>query len=185
MWLRTLYIISFIFYGCSLQESPCICTAVSCPQIGENDIVMGNNEAKMTYIYESHNDIPVVISAKGVLMPESLDNGSKTNDCVRKYARMLEDDGNQSCDAGHILANRLGGYGTQPLNIFPQNSTINEGVFAQFEGKIYDCMKNSSVGYLNWDFYYSSSQHTQPNKVIYSAEFENSTCEKLYQEFSN
>ena len=185
MWLRTLYIIPLIFSGLTAQDSPGVCTTVPFPEVGENTIIMGNGNAEMTYIYESHNNFPVVVSAKGTLNPESLDNGSGTNDCVRKYARMLEDGGEQSCDAGHILANRLGGYGNQPLNIFPQNSTINEGIFAQFEGKIYDCMKNSSVGYLNWEFIYPGSQYTQPNKVIYSAEFENSSCEKLYQEFTN
>lgn len=185
MWVRTLYIFSLIFSGFSDQESPCVCTTVPCPEAGENNMVMGNGSAQMTYVYESHNNIPVVVSAKGILTPESLDHGSQTNDCVRKYARMLEDDGEQSCDAGHILANRLGGYGNEPLNIFPQNSTINQGVFAQFEGEIYDCMRTSSVGYLSWEFNYEGSQHTQPNQVIYSAEFENSSCGKLYQEFTN
>jgi hypothetical protein len=35
---------------------------------------------------------------------------------------MLDDDGVKDCDAGHILANRLGGPGNQPINIFPQVS---------------------------------------------------------------
>jgi len=186
MWLRTLYIISFFFSGSSLlQESPCVCTTVPCPQVGENEIVMGNGGVQMTYVYESHNNIPVVVSAKGVLTPESLDHGTETTSCTQKYSRMLEDDGEQSCDAGHIIANRLGGYGNEPLNIFPQNATINRGSYAQFEGDIYDCMRTSSKGYLNWVFNYPGSQHTQPNQVIYSAEFENSTCGSLYQEFSN
>ncbi len=33
---------------------------------------------------------------------------------------MLDDDGVKDCDAGHILAHRLGGPGNQPINIFPQ-----------------------------------------------------------------
>ena len=57
MWLRTLYIISLIFSGSSLEDSPCVCTTVPCPQVGANDIVMGNGGAEITYIYESHNNI--------------------------------------------------------------------------------------------------------------------------------
>jgi hypothetical protein len=167
------------------QSSQCICTTVPCPQIGENNIIMGNGGANITYFYEEHNNIPVVIKGEGYVYPSSLGNGSDTTSCTRKYARMLEDDGADSCDAGHILANHMGGYGNQPLNIFPQNSTINKGLYNQYEGKIYDCILNASYGFLTWDFYYETSQNTQPNKVIYTAKFENSICEPLYEEFTN
>lgn len=39
---------------------------------------------------------------------------------TQNYSRSLDDDGVQDCDAGHILAHRLGGPGNQPINIFPQ-----------------------------------------------------------------
>jgi hypothetical protein len=165
-------------------QSTCICTTVPCPQEGINNIIMGNGHAKMEYNYILQNDIPVVSLANGILDPQSLDNGSETTTCTRKYARMLEDDGADNCDAGHILAHRLGGYGNEPLNIFPQNSTINQGSFNQFESKIYACMQNSTQGQLHWEFYYSEKK-TQPYKVIYSAYFENSYCEPLYKEFTN
>jgi hypothetical protein len=162
-----------------------VCTTVPCPVIGENDIVMGNGGVQMSYVYELHNTMPVVVSAKGTLTPESLDHGTDTTSCTQKYSRILEDDGEQSCDAGHILANRLGGYGNEPLNIFPQNSSINRGSYAQFEGDIYDCMQSSSQGFLTWEFIYPGSQYTQPTHVKYSATFADSTCESLYEEFSN
>ena len=72
----------------------------------------------------------VVSEAKATLLPESLGKGTDTTDCTRKYSRMLEDDGYSNCDAGHILAKHLGGYGNEPLNIFPQNHSINSGIFA-------------------------------------------------------
>ncbi len=50
----------------------------------------------------------------------NMDTGSDTTSCTQSYSRMLDDDGVQDCDAGHILAHRLGGPGNQPLNIFPQ-----------------------------------------------------------------
>ena len=99
---------------------------------------------------------------------------------------MLEDDGKQDCDAGHILANRLGGYGNTPINIFPQDATINRGEYAQFEGDIYNCLyENTEYAYLEWVFYYESNNHTMPYQVKYSAEFTNSDCDDLYSIFSN
>jgi hypothetical protein len=74
------------------------------------------------YMYTLNaNNIPVVSSASVTITPADLDNkGSDTVDCTQKYARNLDDDGSRDCDAGHILANRLGGPGNSPLNIFPQ-----------------------------------------------------------------
>jgi len=180
-----LCIFFLIAYIGNTQESSCFCTTVPCPEVGENNIIMGKGGANVTYYYEEHNNIPVIVKGVGIINNSSLHNGSDTTSCTRKYARSLEDDGYDSCDAGHILANRLGGYGNQPLNIFPQNATINEGIFSQFEGKIYDCMVNSSEGYLEWGFYYKSINNTQPYKVSYYADFTDSPCSSLYEEFDN
>ena len=37
--------------------------------------------------------------------------GTDTTSCTQKYSRLLDDDGVKNCDAGHILARRLGGPG--------------------------------------------------------------------------
>jgi hypothetical protein len=71
-------------------------------------------------VYESHNGVPVVISASTTVLKSNLDKGTDTTSCTQDYSRSLDDDGVQDCDAGHILANRLGGSGNQPINIFPQ-----------------------------------------------------------------
>lgn len=183
--MRLLYILCILLFTRTCSSTSCICTTVACPEVGENNIIMGKGGANITYTYEDHNGIHVVVYATGTLTRESLNNGSETTECTRKYARMLEDDGEQTCDAGHILANRMGGYGNEPLNIFPQNSTINQGVYNQFEGKIYNCMLNSSLGILTWEFYYESDEKTQPNHVDYYAKFEDSPCDPLYEGFSN
>ncbi len=175
----------FLFYLVNVS-SDCVCTTVPCPQQGDNALLMGQGNANMTYQYNLQHNYQVVISAQGVININSLDNGTETTTCTRKYSRMLEDDGEQVCDAGHILARRLGGYGNEPLNIFPQNSTINQGVFAQFEGQIYDCMqKGGEVGYLSWDFLYENTEHTMPYRVIYKASFSNPICSDLEGDFSN
>jgi len=185
MWVYIL-LFSHLFYGITIiHASDCVCTSVSCPVQGENDIIMGNGNADLTYIYEEHKQHNVVVHVNGIITPESLDTGTKTTDCTRKYSRMLEDDGEQSCDAGHILARSLGGYGNLPMNIFPQNATINEGIFSQFEGKIYNCMKDALAGYLTWDFIYESNEHTMPYMVNYSAKFDEGSCGELSSSFPN
>jgi hypothetical protein len=99
---------------------------------------------------------------------------------------MLEDDGLENCDAGHIMANRLGGYGNEPINIFPQKFSINRGPYAQFEGKIYECIKSgANQATLNWNFSYETTNHTMPNKVVYSAQFDKGDCTHLEDTFSN
>lgn len=168
----------------SVTPEYCVCTTVECPIQGENSLVMGDGNANMSYIYNQHGDYLVVVSAKGTITPESLDNGSETTTCTQKYSRMLDDDGVQDCDAGHILANRLGGYGNHPLNIFPQDPSTNRGIYSQMEGKIYDCMHTANEGYLSWEFIYANSTSTKPINVIYSAEFDKG-CEGIKETFPN
>jgi len=170
----------------TLTQSDCVCTTVPCPTEGNNHIIMGNGSADMNYIYKFHNNYEVVVSASGTITPHSLDNGSGTTSCTQHYSRILEDDGEQNCDAGHILANRLGGYGNIPTNIFPQNSSINRGTYAQFEGDIYDCIKNgANSGFLSWEFYYDNDEHTMPNSVKYVAKFDGGSCDTFSTLFLN
>lgn len=180
-------LISFLaFLRLYLTYAGCVCTTVPCPVEGNNTIVMGNGFALIDYIYENHRDYEVVVSASGTITVGSLDHGTDTTSCTQQYSRMLEDDGEQDCDAGHILANRLGGYGNQPINIFPQNMTVNRGEYAQFEGDIYDCMKNGGgVGHLSWDFYYDDCGRTMPSSVEYVAVFEDGDCGTIRSLFPN
>ena len=74
-----------------------------------------------------------------------MDKGSNTTSCTQAYSRKLDDDGTKDCDAGHILAHRLGGPGNQPINIFPQDLSVNRGAYNQFEDNIYDCIMASGA----------------------------------------
>ena len=112
-----------LFVQVYLTHASCVCTTVACPVEGNNNVIMGNGSANINYIYKSHNNYEVVISASGTITPDSLDNGSETTSCTQQYSRSLEDDGEQNCDAGHILANRLGGYGNIPTAV----AAIKEG----------------------------------------------------------
>jgi hypothetical protein len=99
--------------------------------------------------------------------------------------------GNADDDAGHILANRLGGLAV-PVNIFPQAPSVNRGVYEKFEAQIYDCIvAGSKIKYvshanLKWTFTYSG-ESTRPSGVTYSATFSAGAdgCSTLSQRFSN
>lgn len=168
------------------NTSSCICTTVQCPVIGINTLVMGNGGSTIHYTYIQQNDVPVISSAEGTVTIDSLDNGSDTTDCTQKYSRTLEDDGSNNCDAGHIMANRLGGYGNQPINIFPQQLSVNRGAYAQFENVIYDCLKSGATkASLSWKFIYSNSTRTMPSEVQYIAVFDGGKCTDVSSKFLN
>ena len=186
--LTTISILYSVFsvLAYSVTSSSCICTSVQCPVVGVNTLVMGNGGSTVKYTYVQHNEHIVVSSVTGIVSPASLDKGTEPTKCTQDYSRMLEDDGLENCDAGHIMANRLGGYGNEPINIFPQKFSINRGAYAQFEGKIYECIKSgANQATLNWNFSYETTNHTMPNKVVYSAQFDKGDCTHLEDTFSN
>ena len=169
-----------------ITASSCVCTTVICPIVGENFLTMGNGSANITYNYELHDEYPIVTSAHGTIKSSDLDYGTDTTSCTQSYSRMLDDDGVQDCDAGHILAHRLGGYGNQPMNIFPQSLNINRGAYAQFEQLIYNCMINeTTTGNFQWDFYYENNNRTKPDTVTYTVSFDEGYCELLSSTFTN
>lgn len=183
MWIHLLLIATVLY---TAHASTCVCTTIICPVEGRNDIIMGNGYARMEYTYQLHGDHEVVVSASGTIELGSLDNGTGTTSCTQEYSRMLEDDGSENCDAGHILANRLGGYGNEPLNLFPQIASVNRGIYAQFEGDIYDCMQSGArSGLLSWEFNYETPERTMPTTVNYSATFDGGNCTTMSSLFPN
>ena len=190
MFLQSMHTIFFISMAMNIikcnSENTCVCTTVPCPIVGDNKIIMGNSYAELSYEYISHNDIPVVSSVTGTIKYNSLDNGTGTTSFTQSYARSL-DGPEQDCDAGHILANRLGGYGNEPINIFPQNLSINRGSYSHFEAKIYDCIVDfdNAECNLSWSFHYENTNATKPNKVDYRAAFIGSNCTDLSATFTN
>jgi len=77
--------------------------------------------------------------------------------------------------------------GNQPINIFPQDLSVNRGSYAQFEGKIYDCIHTygATAAALAWTFTYETTLKTKPYKVLYTAKFTGGTCANLSQTFTN
>lgn len=167
------------------SDSTCVCTTVPCPVAGKNLLEVGEGAATGTYNYAMHSDHAVVTSAYVTIDDTVIDHGSETTSCTQEYSRTLDDDGVEDCDAGHILAHRLGGPGNQPINIFPQDLSINRGSYAQYEGEIYDCVSGGAKADLSWTFTYESTSHTKPYKVKYSASYTGGSCEDTSVTFTN
>lgn len=166
--------------------SSCYCTTVPCPAIGTNYLTEGG-EGVGTYYYSFHNNIPVITSAFVIISINNMDKGTDTTTCTQNYARYLDDDGIQDCDAGHILAHRLGGPGNQPINIFPQDLSINRGSYAQYEDSIYTCITSKGTVYANlsWVFSYSSNTRTKPISVTYDVKYQGGACSSQTKTFIN
>lgn len=167
-------------------SSSCVCTSVPCPVSGANYLTEGGGGTG-TYYYSLHNNIPVITSASVRITTSNLDKGSDTTSCTQSYSRMLDDDGVQDCDAGHILAHRLGGPGNQPINIFPQDLSVNRGSYAQFEDGIYQCIMNkgATAADLYWSFVYSSTTRTKPKSVTYRVKYTGGSCADISKDFTN
>jgi hypothetical protein len=162
----------------------CVCTTAPCPVSGSNSLKVGGG-VTATYHYATHNGHAVVTSASVTITKSDLDKGSDTTQCTQDYSRTLDDDGVQDCDAGHILAHRLGGPGNQPINIFPQDLSINRGAYAQYEDSINTCVYAGDHAALSWTFSYASTSHTKPNKVVYTATYTGGHCASTTQSFTN
>ena len=168
------------------STSTCYCTTVPCPIEGKNLLTIGGGTSG-TYYYNLHNNIPVISSVNIRLSMINMNKGTETTTCTQNYARSLDDDGIQDCDAGHILANHLGGPGNQPINIFPQDLSVNRGSYAQYEDTIYTCITTKGVNYadLSWSFTYSSNTKTKPINVKYDVKYSGGTCSSTSKTFTN
>lgn len=168
------------------SDSTCFCTTVPCPVEGVNELSAGGGSVGK-YVYVLHGDTPVVSSASITITAADLGTGTDTTSCTQDYSRSLDDDGVKDCDAGHILANHLGGQGNQPINIFPQDLSVNRGAYAQFEGDIYDCIDlyGATSANLSWEFVYESNSQTKPINVAYTATFNGGNCSAMSKVFDN
>ena len=112
-------------------------------------LFLEESNTNITYFYIQQDYGKFVVSnASTILSYKTLDTGTSTNKCVEQYSYSLNDFNNTKVDAGHILAKRLGGLGTEPLNIFPQNYSINRGEYAQFENEIYYFIKDHKFDFI-------------------------------------
>jgi hypothetical protein len=138
-----------------------------------------------TYEYVAHDGYPEVTSAKCTITGADLDQGTEPNSFARSYVRKLG--GHDSCsddDAGHILANQLGGK-AEPTNLFPQSPHLNRGAWERFEKAIRSCMNGGATkAQLSWAFEYGSASQTRPTSASYSVSYD-SGCPAASKTFDN
>ena len=66
----------------------------------------------------------------------------------------------------------------------PQAPHLNRGDWEAFERTVYSCVTSGVTAKLSWTFTYSSSTHTRPSKMSYSAEYSKG-CDSAHQSFDN
>ena len=155
------------------------------PTSGSNSLSAGGG-GTCHYEYSVHSGSPVVTSARCTISTKDLDQGSEPSTTVRAYVRQLGGhDGCDNDDAGHILANRLGGLAV-PTNVFPQAPHLNRGAWEEFERGIAACFSSNGTksATLSWTFDYASKTHQRPASATYSAQFD-SGCDSVSQDFEN
>ncbi|BES98768.1 Hypothetical protein NTJ_11585 [Nesidiocoris tenuis] len=98
-----------------------------------------------------------------------LDKGTPPSAKSRAYAKLMSG-GNAADDAGHLVAQRLGGTGRETYNIVPQNRKVNRGTWrTKVEAPIYDDVKKGNVViYQVWP-QYADSRATRPYRLTYVA----------------
>lgn len=114
--------------------------------------------------YQIHPRNSRTESMEALITRNHLNTGSSTNQAARNYAHQM---GRNNDDAGHILAQRLGGSGTDLRNIFPQSNNINRGVWAQVEDTVANVVQNYGSVIFNVNLEYSDEDSTRPNKIVY------------------
>eukprot|EP00128_Syssomonas_multiformis_P008321 Colp12_sorted_trinity150504_noHs@25394 len=154
--------------------------------------VVGENELDgFTYVYKQLGDFIVISTAKGTVSKKDLDTGTATTSTTQKYIKNIGGlDGVD--DAGHIRANRLGGSGRDPINLFPQYCKINRGEYRSMEAEIHDGIAEGTYTHacLSWKFTYSGKDprpvsYTYTAKMCDGAVSSCTGCKSVSKDFDN
>ena len=157
------------------------CTRDTKPTSGMNTLSTGFGTIGQ-YYYGLHYDTPVVEHARINISFDDLDTGTEPSRSIELYAQSL---GTKEDDAGHILAEHLGGCACY-TNIFPQSRHINRGAYRLFEEDIYKCINNNTIASIEWTFVYGEIDDSRPSGVFYDVLFDgDTTCKTLSKQFEN
>ena len=142
--------------------------------------LIGNNPTLYSYVLDTNFWIDIfglkiiptvtkgpnneILTASATISIADIGTGSATNMSSRNYARKL---GNADDDAGHIIGKLLGGSGGKK-NIFPQDSHVNRGKFAQFEGDVAEFVDLHGKADIKITFEYANGG-TRPTRIHYEA----------------
>ncbi|KAL7301718.1 hypothetical protein TKK_0005715 [Trichogramma kaykai] len=101
---------------------------------------------------------------EALIEPKHLNKGSAPTKGARDYAHRM---GKANDDAGHILAARLGGSGSDLRNIFPQSKNINRGVWAQAEADVANAVQKYKKIHYVVNLIYKDQKATRPYQINY------------------
>lgn len=106
------------------------------------------NDAGSKYVTKSINGKECPQFQSGTITKEDIDKGGETTRANRPMAKATRNMGLPGDDAGHMLANHLGGL-MENSNLYPQSSTINRGIYRELEKMISKeiCDKSAKVDY--------------------------------------
>ncbi len=124
---------------------------------------------------------------KAWVLKSNLGGGSSTDSNSRRFSRRL---GCFLDDAGHAIANALGGSGRIAKNLFPQNPNYNRGRYKDWEGKIRSLVadgRKAPVGAkITLTFSYGSpGKPNRPRAIKYEVQYGRGFSKRMYQTFSN
>jgi RHS repeat-associated protein len=106
-------------------------------------------------------------SVEAILDRAFLDAGTATTSSARAMARGM---GTTADDAGHAIAARLGGSGGAGSgNIFAQLSSVNRGIFRDFEALIAQHVESGADVSVRLSFNYADDAATRPTEILYEA----------------
>ncbi|VVC35957.1 Hypothetical protein CINCED_3A010974 [Cinara cedri] len=75
--------------------------------------------------------------------------------------------GNRHDQAGHIIADRLGGLATDQRNFFPQNPHLNMGLWSTIENDVYNLVLSSEPVLLSITLLYENQQATRLTTIVF------------------
>lgn len=104
-----------------------------------------------------------------VVRQRHLNTGTKTQASSRQHARNL---GLSSDEAGHVLANKLGGSGTEKQNLVPLHPTTNKKQYHKVEKVIAEAVRKHGRGQYYLKYMYDSEDDTRPHTIWYSYSYD-------------
>lgn len=97
------------------------------------------------------------------VLPEHLDTGTKTQATSRQYVRTM---GSPSDHAGHVLARKLGGSGTEKQNLVPLHPATNRELYDKVEKKVAEAVRKHGAVQYSLKFIYNADD-TRPHTICY------------------
>ena len=121
-------------------------------------------------------DGATVREIKVTVTRSNLNQGSATNQKVRDFIKNCK---RTNDVAGHILASILGGSGSDPANIIPMDSFLNNGEYKMFEKEIYNEIKEHGEARITFEIEYQPGDE-RPFRIIFDVEiYENGRSVKI------